>query len=128
MSALPFTPFNRTSEKEVAELLDASFEPLRKLTPGLGAYINEVRKQFPLQLTNQLTFSRPLPMRRILTQPSGETTTSDFLKSSVVLIPRMCSGALLALAMNGGRSVRMEDSARLTLRVFVTEIMTCQGC
>ncbi|CAH0018225.1 unnamed protein product [Clonostachys rhizophaga] len=41
LSALPFTPFNRTSEKEVAGLLDASFEPLRKLTPGLGAYINE---------------------------------------------------------------------------------------
>jgi hypothetical protein len=67
-------------------------------------------------------------MRRTPTQPSGETTTSDFLKSSVVLIPRMCSGVPLALAMNGGRSVRMEDSARLTLRVFVTEMMICQAC
>ena len=41
-TASPILPFNRNNEAEVVARLDAAFEPLRELTPGLGAYLNEV--------------------------------------------------------------------------------------
>ncbi|KAM0283509.1 hypothetical protein ACHAQH_002460 [Verticillium albo-atrum] len=42
-----FPPLNATAEKEAIETLTANFEPLRKLTPGGGSYINEALKYEP---------------------------------------------------------------------------------
>lgn len=36
-----FSPSNATVEAKVIEDLDVGWEPLRKLTPDLGAYLNE---------------------------------------------------------------------------------------
>ena len=42
VSTLSPLPFNKTSEREDKKLLDESYEPLRKITPNMGAYLNEV--------------------------------------------------------------------------------------
>lgn len=42
VTASGFAPFNRTAEREAVAKLDTAWEPLTELTPGLGAYINEV--------------------------------------------------------------------------------------
>ncbi|RDA94776.1 hypothetical protein CP533_6726 [Ophiocordyceps camponoti-saundersi (nom. inval.)] len=40
--AAEFPPLNKTAEREVINILDKSYQPLRDLTPDSGAYINEV--------------------------------------------------------------------------------------
>lgn len=47
VSSLAFPPFNETARAEVMATLESSFEPLRKLTPGMGAYLNEVSTNKP---------------------------------------------------------------------------------
>lgn len=42
MTARSIKPFDKAGEEEVKKQLDRAYEPLRKLTPGLGAYLNEV--------------------------------------------------------------------------------------
>ncbi|PHH88982.1 hypothetical protein CDD83_6788 [Cordyceps sp. RAO-2017] len=41
LTVASFPPFNKAAEKQTAERLDASFQPLRDLTPQSGAYVNE---------------------------------------------------------------------------------------
>ncbi|KND86997.1 6-hydroxy-D-nicotine oxidase [Tolypocladium ophioglossoides CBS 100239] len=42
LTGVPFPPFNKTAENNALKALGDAFEPLRKLTPGMGSYINEV--------------------------------------------------------------------------------------
>ncbi|KAI9151986.1 FAD-binding, type 2 [Paramyrothecium foliicola] len=41
IAALPFAPLNKTSKQLAIDSLDSCMEPLRKLTPEMGAYVNE---------------------------------------------------------------------------------------
>lgn len=77
VAAEGFAPFNRTAEQEAVARLEASWEPLVELTPGLGAYINEVgavRSHQRDYAANDST--RLLRLRRMLPSLSGATTTS----------------------------------------------------
>ncbi|KAM0323137.1 hypothetical protein ACHAQA_008987 [Verticillium albo-atrum] len=47
IGSMGFPPFNDTAEREAIEALTVNFEPLRKLTPGGGSYINEALKYEP---------------------------------------------------------------------------------
>lgn len=49
VSSESFAPFNSTDEERAKAVLEKKFQPLRDLTPGGGAYINEVR-HIPLTL------------------------------------------------------------------------------
>lgn len=40
-------PFNNKQEKQTEEQLNSAYEPLRMLTPGMGAYLNEVGPDHP---------------------------------------------------------------------------------
>ena len=42
MTGVQFAPFNKTAERNALKELGDGFVPLRKLTPGMGSYINEV--------------------------------------------------------------------------------------
>ncbi|KAJ6446711.1 transmembrane alpha-helix domain-containing protein [Purpureocillium lavendulum] len=41
LTGVAYAPFNKTAEDEVIRALDKSLQPLKKLTPNSGAYINE---------------------------------------------------------------------------------------
>ena len=41
MTGRSIKPFDKIGEEKVKKQLDKAYEPLRKLTPGLGAYLNE---------------------------------------------------------------------------------------
>ena len=42
VAARGFAPFNKTGEQEAIDGIIEDFQPLRDLTPGGGAYLNEV--------------------------------------------------------------------------------------
>ncbi|KAL7922893.1 hypothetical protein ACQKWADRAFT_326522 [Trichoderma austrokoningii] len=108
-----FAAFNSTDEDRAKAILETGFQPLRDLTPGGGAYINEVRV-IPVLLfikSMMLIVHRPTRLKRTGSKPFGAATTQDCCKSSATSTRPMFSGARRAWATRDGKSVKMDSYA-----------------
>lgn len=114
-----FAPFNNTDAERAKALLEKNFQPLRDLTPGGGAYINEARHispilsfLCPIRVKILTIFHRLFRSNKIINKPFGAATTQDCCKSSVRSTQPMCSGAHHAWATRDGKSVKMDNFVR----------------
>jgi hypothetical protein len=110
-----FAPFNKTDEERAKALLEQDFQPLRDLTPGGGAYINEVRHT-SISLTFKVSlltvYHRPSRSKKTGSKHFGAAITQDCSRSSAKSIQQMSFGAHLVWVMKDGKSAKMDNFAR----------------
>lgn len=124
-----FAPFNSTDEEKAKALLEKDFQPLRDLTPGGGAYINEARHISPLlsfvcsiKVEILTILHRLFRSNKIINKPFGAATTQDCYKSSVRSTQLMCSGAHHVWATRDGKSVKMDNFVRNDADIQATHL------
>ncbi|KFA46816.1 hypothetical protein S40293_05579 [Stachybotrys chartarum IBT 40293] len=100
-----FPGFNSTAETEAIRNLDETLQPLRDLTPGGGAYVNEVSRDAPAfnpVNSSNLHGNRHSRMRRNGNTSFGERIMQDCWRSRGRLILMMSFGAYHVLGMIDG--------------------------
>lgn len=119
VSSESFAPFNSTDEERAKAVLEKKFQPLRDLTPGGGAYINEARHMSPVLpifspiKAEMLTIPHRLFHSKIIIIKSfGVATTQGCCRLSARSTQPMCFGVRHAWATRDGKFAKMDSCAR----------------